>query len=141
MLDINLIRENPDLVAEKLARRGYTVDFADFLARDARRRQLIFTSESLKAEKNKTSAEIPKLKKAGQDVQPIFDRMKQIADQIHDLDTELSALEAEQQAFLDALPNLPADDVAAGGKENNRVVDVYGESQSSLLRPDIMWTW
>jgi seryl-tRNA synthetase len=135
MLDINLIRENPDLVAEKLARRGYTVDFADFLARDARRRQLIFTSESLKAEKNKTSAEIPKLKKAGQDVQPIFDRMKQIADQIHDLDTELSALEAEQQAFLDALPNLPADDVAAGGKENNRVVDVYGEKPVFAFTP------
>ena len=41
MLDINLIRENPELVSEKLARKEYTVDFTDFLSRDEKRRQLI----------------------------------------------------------------------------------------------------
>ena len=127
MLDINLIRENPALVAEKLARKGYTADFTEFLSRDDKRRQLIFTTETLKAEKNKTSAEIPKLKKEGKDVQPIFEQMKKISDQISTLDAELNALESEQQAFLEALPNLPADDVVAGGKENNQVVTVFGE--------------
>jgi len=135
MLDINLIRENPALVAEKLARKGYRVDFADFLARDEKRRQLIFATETLKAEKNKTSAEIPKLKKEGQDVQPIFDKMKQISEQISIQAAELSAIEAEQQTFLEALPNLPADDVVAGGKENNAVVSVFGEKPQFDFTP------
>ncbi len=135
MLDINLIRENPAQVAEKLARKGYTVDFTDFLARDEKRRQLIFVTESLKAEKNKTSAEIPKLKKEGKDVQPIFDRMKQISEQISTQDAELSAIEADQQTFLEALPNLPADDVVAGGKENNAVVSVFGEKPQFDFAP------
>ncbi|MDD2533508.1 MAG: serine--tRNA ligase [Eubacteriales bacterium] len=135
MLDINLIRENPAMVAEKLARKGYTADFTDFLARDEKRRQLIFKTENLKAEKNKTSAEIPKLKKEGQDVQPIFEQMKKISDQISTLDAELSTIESEQQNFLDALPNLPADDVIAGGKENNQVVTVFGEKPQFNFEP------
>lgn len=135
MLDINLIRENPALVAEKLARKGYTVDFSEFLARDEKRRQLIFTTETLKAEKNKTSAEIPKLKKAGQDVTQILEQMKKISDQITLMDQELTALESEQQLFLEALPNLPADDVIAGGKENNQVVTVFGEQPSFGFTP------
>ena len=135
MLDINLIRENPALVAEKLARKGYTADFSDFLARDEKRRQLIFTSETLKAEKNKTSAEIPKLKKEGKDVQPIFEQMKKISDQISAQEAELNYIEADQQAFLEALPNLPADDVVAGGKENNQVVTVFGEKPAFDFEP------
>ncbi len=62
MLDIALIRENPDLVAEKLARRGFEVDFDEFLSRDRVRRDLIYQTEQLKAEKNKTSAAIPLMK-------------------------------------------------------------------------------
>jgi len=51
MLDINLIRDNPALVSEKLAKKEYIVDFSEFLARDERRRELIFTTEKLKAMK------------------------------------------------------------------------------------------
>jgi seryl-tRNA synthetase len=81
MLDINLIRSNPDMVREKLARKGYEVNFAEFLELDANRRQLIGETERLKAEKNKTSAEIPKLKKEGLDTTEVMARMKQVSDQ------------------------------------------------------------
>lgn len=135
MLDINLIRENAALVQEKLARKGYAIDFGDFLARDEKRRQLIFATEQLKAEKNKVSAMIPRLKKEGQDVQPIMAQMKQIGEKISAQDSELNALEAGQQAFLEALPNLPADDVVAGGKENNQVVSVFGEIPAFSFTP------
>ena len=65
MLDINLIRKDPDFVSERLAVRGLQVDFSEFLEKDKQRRELIHATEQLKAERNKTSAEIPKLKKEG----------------------------------------------------------------------------
>lgn len=122
MLDINLIRENPEAVREKLAKKGYAVDFADFLERDAKRRSLIYSTEQLKAEKNKTSSQIPVLKRQNEDIAPLLARMKEIGDEIRSGDEQLAVLETAQQAFLDGLPNLPADDVVAGGKENNQVV-------------------
>jgi seryl-tRNA synthetase len=68
MLDINLIRENPEWVQQRLKDKQFDVDFTEFIARDVNRRELIFQTEQLKAEKNKTSAAIPQQKKAGQDV-------------------------------------------------------------------------
>lgn len=135
MLDINLIRENPALVAEKLARKGYEIDFAEFLGRDEKRRELIFRTEQLKAERNKTSAAIPGLKKEGQDIAPVMARMRQIGEEIKAGDEQLAELEDLQRAYLDALPNLPADDVVAGGKENNQVIRVIGQPTAFAFEP------
>ncbi len=135
MLDINLIRENPDSVREKLAKKGCAVDFTEFLARDEQRRGLIYATEQLKAEKNKTSASIPRLKKEGQDIAPVMERMKQIGEEIRAGDEQLDILMRRQQEFLDALPNLPADDVVAGGKENNQVVRVFGQKPEFSFTP------
>lgn len=128
MLDINLIRKDPDGVRESLARRGFAVDFAGFLEEDRRRREMIQASETFKAERNRASAQIPVLRKEGQDTSELLSRMKEISDRIKAIDEELSALELSQRAFLDGLPNLPADGVPSGGKENNQVIEVYGEA-------------
>lgn len=135
MLDINLIRQNPDFVSEKLALRGVQVDFSDFLAKDKQRRDLIHTTEQLKAERNKTSAEIPKLKKEGKDVSEILLRMREIGDTIKSNDQLLADINQEQDGFLIGLPNLPADSVVGGGKENNEVIRIYGEKPSFDFEP------
>jgi len=135
MLDINLIRENPGLVTEKLARKGFAADFGPFLARDAERRRLIQATEQLKAEKNKTSARIPILKKEKQDVAPLLARMKAIGEEIRSGDEKIDALDKLQQSFLETLPNLPADDVVAGGKENNQVVSSGNEKPVFAFGP------
>ncbi len=135
MLDINLIREKPDWVQERLLAKEYEVDFTEFLKRDARRRELIFEVENLKAERNKTSAAIPQMKKAGEDVTATLARMKDVGDEIKRLDNELGELEKTQQDFMDALPNIPADDVVAGGKENNQVVRVFGTPPDFGFKP------
>ena len=135
MLDINLIRENPGLVTEKLARKGFAADFGPFLARDAERRRLIQATEQLKAEKNKTSARIPILKKEKQDVAPLLARMKAIGEEIRCGDEKIDALDKLQQSFLEILPNLPADDVVAGGKENNLVVSSGNEKPVFAFSP------
>lgn len=127
MLDIQLIRKSPETVQAALAKRGYTVDFTGFLAEDAERRALIAETETLKAKRNQVSAEIPKMKKAGTDVTETLAEMKTLSDTIKAADERLAALDSEQKVFLAALPNLPADDVVAGGKENNAVIEVSGE--------------
>ena len=126
MIDINLIRSNPDGVAAALGKRGCDADLKAILALDAKRRDIIGKTEALKAEKNKVSADIPRLKKEGKDVQPIFAKMRELGDEIAGNDEQLKAVEDELRTELLCLPNLPDEDVIAGGKENNAVIKVWG---------------
>lgn len=126
MLDQVYIRKNPDEVREKLKRKGVDVDFQPFLADDAERRRLIGLAEELKAERNRVSASIPQLKKEGRDVSAEVARMRDVGEQIKSLDGDLLIVNTRIADFLDSLPNLPADDVVAGGKENNQVVYEWG---------------
>lgn len=127
MIDISLIRSNAKDVAARLKKRGCDADLDAILDLDAKRREIIGRTESLKAEKNKVSADIPRLKKEGKDVQPIFARMREIGDEISANDEVLKKTEDELRDMLLCLPNLPDDDVVAGGKESNQVVKVWGE--------------
>ncbi len=135
MLDLQLIRTQTAYVTEALARKGHAVDFGPFLEKDRLRREAIFEVESLKAEKNRVSAEIPKRKKAGQDVTETLAAMKRLSDGIAEKDAAVARMDTEQKDFLDRLPNLPADDVVAGGKENNRVVRSWGEKPAFGFAP------
>ncbi len=130
MLDLVYIRNKPQEVAAKLARRGFTVDFTDFLASDADRRALMHQTEELKAERNKKSAEIPLIRKQQGDVSALTEQLRQLSEKIRDNDLRIKEMNAEQQSFLAALPNIPADDIPAGDKENNEVVSVWGEPMS-----------
>ncbi len=127
MLDINLIRKDPEFVKAALAKREYEVDFTELLQWDARRKEIIAEGEALKAERNRINKEIPRLKKEGADVSAVMTQMKESGEKVKSLDEELRQVEAKIEEFVAALPNLPADDVVAGGKENNQVVKVFGE--------------
>lgn len=127
MLDINLIRKDPEFVKVALAKREYEVDFTELLQWDARRKEIIAEGEALKAERNRINKEIPRLKKEGADVSAVMAQMKESGEKVKSLDEELRQVEAKIEEFVAALPNLPADDVVAGGKENNQVVKVFGE--------------
>ena len=127
MLDINLIRKDPEFVKAALAKREYEVDFTELLQWDARRKEIIAEGEALKAERNRINKEIPRLKKEGADVSAVMAQMKESGENVKSLDEELRQVEAKIEEFVAALPNLPADDVVAGGKENNQVVKVFGE--------------
>ena len=127
MLDINRIRKEPEVVEELLARKGCTVRFEDWLAWDAQRRALMTQADQLKGRRNTLSAQVPQMKKAGEDVQPVFAEVKQIGERIKELDAQADALGAQMDAFLAVLPNLPDPDVVPGGKENNQVLHAWGQ--------------
>lgn len=127
MIDINLLRKNPAYVEEALAKRNFHVDLKEFLALDAKRREKIQQLEKLKAEKNQTSASIPVLKKEGKDISTVIEKGRALGEEIKAQEADLQEVQNEQDTFLAGLPNLPYDDVQAGGKEANRVVESYGD--------------
>ena len=126
MLDINAIRNNPEEIKAKLAKKGCNVDFTEFLQLDAERRQLLQEVESLKALRNKVSSQIPVLKKNGEDVSAVLEEMKVTSDKIKEMDDQVKVVDQKIFDFVSYLPNLPADDVIAGGKENNEMLRVWG---------------
>lgn len=127
MIDINLIRSDKDGVKKALLKRGCDADLDAVIELDAKRREIIGRTEALKAEKNKVSADIPRLKKAGENVEPIFAKMRALGDEIASCDETLKKTEDELRHLLLCLPNIPDADVVAGGKENNEVISVYGK--------------
>ena len=135
MLDIRIIRENNEYVKEALKKKGYDIEFKEFFDLDQKRRELIGESEALKAKKNKASSQIPVLKKKGEDVSGIFEDMKKISNDIKNLDDELAGVEAKLNEFLHMLPNLPADDVEPGGKENNQIIREWGKKPAFEFEP------
>ena len=127
MIDINLIRENPEYVKKALAKKMWETDFTELLAWDKEKRELMQFVEANKAEMNKLSASVPAAKKAGEDVSLIFKKVKEIAAKNAESEQKLKELDAKINEFLCALPNIPDDDLVGGGKENNKVIHVYGE--------------
>ena len=127
MLDLNLIREKTDYVKEALAKKGWNVDFTELLAKMEQRKALIAKIEEVKAEKNKLSASVPMVKKAGGDIQAIFAKVKELNASIVEDEETLKNTEDEINEFVCALPNLPDDDLLAGEKENNKVIYTHLE--------------
>lgn len=129
MLDIKLIRSDPEMVKAAIRKREMELDATvdEILDIDARRRSLTGQTEALKAEQNAASKQIPQLKKEGGDVAGLMARMKELSARIKEEDAALTALEEKQKELLLCLPNLPDPDLESGGKENNKPVRVFGE--------------
>ena len=127
MLDLNLIRQNPQFVADALLKKGHNVDFTELLSWDQAKRAKLQEIEALKAKRNRVSAEIPKLKKLGQPVDGIFQEMRALGDEIAMGDKLIAELDAKIFDFITRLPNMPDPDLLSGEKENNAVVKVFGE--------------
>ena len=127
MLDINLIRENPEKVKAALKKKLWDADFDELLKWDAERKALIQVVETNKAEVNRLSASVPQAKKNGEDVSKIFAKVKEIGKENAEKEAELKVLEDKIFDFVSCLPNLPDDDLVGGGKENNKVIKTFGK--------------
>ncbi len=142
MLDIKLIRENPELVKQRLAMRGRGDEarVTEIAAFDEKRRKLATESDGLKAERNKVSKEIGVAKSKGQDAGPAMAAMKQVGDKIAALDQEIAAVEAQLQGVLLVIPNLPHESVV-GGKDSadNTEVRRWGTKPEFAFQPKPHW--
>ena len=127
MLDLKRIQNEKEKITELLARKGFTADFDTILDIDAKRRAVIGEVEKYKAERNKVSAQIPALKKAGQPVDEIFKEMRALGEKIDECDKKAKELETSMFDLLARIPNIPDEDLLAGEKENNEVIKVVGQ--------------
>ena len=93
MIDIKLLRTEPEKVKAALARRKENVDIDALLELDNKRRELLFKVEQLKGKQNETSKMIPAMKKEGKDVAPIFAEMKTLSAEISEFDDEIRELD------------------------------------------------
>ncbi len=135
MIDINAIRNDPERIRTALLKRMKELDFTDLLSWDEERRRLIKETDSLKAKRNEVSSVIPVKKKNGEDVSDLLKEMKEVSAAVKEMDTKLEEVSARVKTFLDGLPNLPDDDVPAGGKENNEVLSSWGEKPAFSFKP------
>ena len=135
MLDLIRIRNNPQEVADALAKKGFKADFAQIIEWDDLRKATITEVERLKAQKNKVSAQIPVLKKSGQPVEPIFEEMRKLGDEIAAGDAKINELIANINDTLACMPNIPDADLLSGEKENNQVIKVSGKKPEFDFTP------
>lgn len=137
MLDIKYIKENPDEVIARLAKKGKDAkeEIEQILALDAKRRELIAETEAIKAEQNKVNKLIPQYKKEGKDVAAIFAQMKEMGAKTKAIDEQLKEVDTQFTSVMLGLPNLPDDDLLPGGKENNEPLRYFGEPKTFDFEP------
>jgi seryl-tRNA synthetase len=140
MLDLNLIRENPDLVRTTLKNRQMDVSPVDDILRlDEKRRNLLTQVESLKAERNAVSKEIGKMKDAAEREKKIAE-MRDVGDKITTLDKEVTAVDTELKAITSAIPNIPDERTPIGASEDENVVlRTVGQLPEFDFEPKAHW--
>jgi len=142
MLDLNFVRENLPLVEEKLRQRGMdpAAMLKDFSEVDTQRRQAITEAETSKAQRNKDSEEIAKLKKSGQDASAAMAHTKDLREKISALEKTAADLDARLRDILVALPNLPHASVPVGrSAEENVEVRRWGTPPKFDFTPKPHW--
>ena len=140
MHDLNYFREHLDVFAEMAKKRGTTLDLDAFRTLDKERRELITTTEQLKAQRNKANDEIATLKKAKQPADEKIAEMKQVSERIKQGDERIAQLDATQREFLLTIPNVPHSSVPLGhGAEGNVEVRRWGVPPKFDFTPKPHW--
>jgi seryl-tRNA synthetase len=139
MIDIRLIREQPEFVKAEIAKLNEQAPIDEIVELDKQRRSLVNQTEQLKAEINTGSKETGK-KAAGQEREQHLAAMRLLGDQIQDLDRELGAIERQLHEHLLLVPNLPDPSVPVGPDESGNVVrDTWGEPRQFAFTPRPHW--
>jgi seryl-tRNA synthetase len=140
MHDLNYFREHLDVFADMATKRGTTLDLDAFRTLDRERRELITTTEQLKAQRNKANDEIATLKKAKQPADDKIAEMKLVSERIKQGDERIAQLDATQREFLLTIPNVPHSSVPLGhGAEGNVEVRRWGAPPKFDFTPKPHW--
>ena len=137
MLDLDLIRRDTELVRQALRNRDEESFLEHILELDARRRELVYEGDQLRARRNQASQEIGR---SGERPIALLQEMRQIGDQIKSVEDEVKGIEQELTGLLLNLPNIPRDDVPVGPDETaNAVIRTWGEPRSFEFEPKAHW--
>jgi seryl-tRNA synthetase len=140
MHDLGYFREHLDVFADMAKKRTMALDLDAFRELDQERRKLITENEQRKAQRNKASDEIARLKKEKHSADAILAEMKQLSERIKQTDERIGELDAKQREFLLTLPNIPHSSVPVGkGAEDNVEVRRWGTAPKFDFQPKPHW--
>jgi len=140
MLDLRFIREHPDLVRQAIQDKGERVDFDRLLELDKNRREIIRKADEMKAERNRVSEEIAKLKKDGKDGANAITDMRQVSKEIKDMDGEIRSIEDQIRKLQIHIPNIPHPSVPRGEDVSfNVVAREWGTVPEFDFEPKAHW--
>ena len=140
MHDLNYFREHLDLFGEMAKKRGVALDLEAFRGLDKERRELITATEQLKAQRNKASEEIARLKKEKQNADVLIAEMKSVSERIKLGDERIALLDATQREFLLTIPNVPHATVPVGhSAEENVEVRRWGAAPKFAFAAKPHW--
>jgi seryl-tRNA synthetase len=140
MHDLSYFRDHLDEFAEMAKKRNIALDLDSFRALDRERRELITANEQRKAQRNKASDEIARLKKAKENADVLLGEMKAVSERIKQADERVSALDRTQRELLLAVPNIPHKTVPYGkGAEGNQEVRRWGRAPIFDFQPKPHW--
>ena len=127
MIDVKRIENDKENVEAALKKRMDNVNLDEIIELNTERKKLITEVSELQSERNTVSKELPIRKNKGEDIKSIVGRMRIVGDQITEYNQKIKEIESLLNSKLSELPNIPDDDVAPGGKENNVVLSTWGE--------------
>lgn len=140
MLDIKLIRSNPDILKNAIKNRNAKADISSLLSLDEKRRELLVNVEQLKSKQNADSKLIPQYKKEGKDVSSLMEEMKELSDRIKTLDEEVKAVDDAIDKVILTIPNIPNESVPVGSSDvDNIEIRKWGEPRKFEFEPKAHW--
>ena len=144
MLDLKRIREEPDLVRRRLARRGkpeLVEQIDQLLGLDETRRSVITQVDAARARRNDVSPQVGKLKQAGkhEEAEPLILEMRKLGDEMDALEKQRTELEEAVRSLLLQIPNLPEDVVPEGDESANEIIRTRGQPSKPDFEPRPHW--
>ena len=140
MLDIKLLRSNPEVLQRALLKSKGKFDIDGFMSLDAKRRELISQTEQMKGKQNSDSKLIPQYKKEGKDVGPLMEEMKNLSNEIKELDQQLREVDEQIDALVLTIPNVPNESVPLGDSDqDNQEMRRWGTPASFNFEPKAHW--
>lgn len=140
MLDIKIIRNNPEILKKALQKRKDSFDVNQILSLDEKRRQVLVEVEQLKNKQNSDSKLVPIYKKEGKDVAPLMEEMKNLSDKIKKLDSQVKEIDEDLNKLLLTIPNIPNETVPDGDTdEDNIEIRRWGEPRKFDFEPKAHW--
>ena len=140
MLDIKILRTEPDRIREALKNRNSDLDITPAIELDIKRRALLTDAEQKKAKQNEITKQIPAMKKEGKNTDEIFAQMRELSDEIKEDDAEISKIDEELRNFMLRIPNIPNAEVPVGADDSENVeIRRYSEPRKFDFEPNAHW--
>ena len=140
MLDIKILRTEPDKIRQALKNRCNDLDITPAIELDVKRRELLADVEQKKAKQNEITKKIPAMKKAGENTDAIFAEMRELSDEIKETDAKISEIDEELRNFMLRIPNIPNETVPVGADDSENVeLRKFSEPRKFDFEPKPHW--